>query len=333
MSSSRSPSTTGLAWLRDDTRGRYARVVERTTDPRGLSFFAPDFALSDPAPWLIGEELAEFPRLATVPLPALTHRVDPSATDFAVTFEDITARLARGEFSKVVPIVHEDLGFAGTIDVGMFPRAWGPPPPNQLAYGFTWQDEGLCGITPETLFSMRDDVIHTMALAGTGRADGPNLLDDAKEVREHRMVIDHVVAELKRWGRADVGDTTERIFGRLKHLFTPITVKAARAPKFMELVTALHPTAALGGYPRRPAVEWLEQQNFHVARRRFGAPFGYVDGANAHCVVAIRGLQWRGPRLTIAAGCGIVKGSEVAREWRELELKRDAIRQNLDLSF
>jgi menaquinone-specific isochorismate synthase len=334
MSSPGSSPQDGTAWLRDDHSGRALRITARASDARGFAFFAPDFALSDPTPWFVGEETnvpAAAPRPR--PLPALTHRVDPSATDFARTVEDILIRIERDEFRKVVPIVHEDLRFAEPVRAAMFPRAFAPAPEHQFAFGFDDGVEGACGFTPELLFEYDGDLIRSMALAGTGRADGPNLLHDPKERREHQLVIDHVGEALAGWGDVEVGDTQERVYGRLKHLYTPIQVRANRQPNFMELALSLHPTAALGGYPRRAAVEWLRAQAFHAARGRFGAPFGYLDGEKARCVVAIRGLAWHGPRLRIAAGCGIVAGSQVEREWRELELKRAAIYDHMGLSL
>jgi menaquinone-specific isochorismate synthase len=172
-----------------------------------------------------------------------------------------------------------------------------------------------------------------MALAGTGKLDGPNLLDDKKERYEHEVVIEHIVRELGTWGKADVGQTEERAFGMLKHLYTPIQLKLTREISFMDLVVHLHPTAALGGWPRQPAVEWLERQEFHVGRKRFGAPFGYADGDEMMCVVAIRGLQWWGKRARLSAGCGVVEGSVALREWQELELKRRATSHALGLGL
>ena len=50
-----------------------------------------------------------------------------------------------------------------------------------------------------------------------------------------------------------------------------------------------------------------------------------------HAVVAIRGVSWSGNEVSLATGCGIVAGSELEREWRELALKRHWVRQSLGL--
>lgn len=320
-----------LAWLRDAQSKKALHVMAKKAEPTPgrLSFFAPDFALNDAEPWLTGEEI-QWPEPWPTELPALRHRIEPSAADFDRLHEEILKRIENGEFEKVVPIVCEDLEYATPLQPSMFPKAF-ETQPSQYSYGFAFGDEGLAGITPELLFCVENGNLKTMALAGTGPADGPSLLEDQKERREHSLVIDHIVRELSVWGRASVGDTIEKTYGPLKHLYTPIHMGLPAPPSFMELVVRLHPTAALGGWPRRPAVEWLEQQQFHVARKRFGAPFGFQDNDVMKCIVAIRGLQWQGRRALLSSGCGVVNGSQSLREWKELALKRGSVQRNLGL--
>ncbi len=323
----------GTAWMRDSNGARALRVRDWSSEPspRGLSFFAPDFGLGQARPWLTGEALEWAPVEAA--LPRLVEYVEPSSASFARLHEEILTRIARGEFSKVVPVVSEKLEFAEALHVEMFARLWREDFPNQFAYGFEFQNEGLCGVTPELLFSVRGGELTTMALAGTGPAGGPSLLEDSKERLEHQLVIDHIVSELRPLGAAETGATIERSFGLLKHLYTPIHLRLKHPVPFMELVVKLHPTAALGGWPRLAAVEWLEKQEFHVARQRFGAPFGFNSDEEMRCVVAIRGLQWQGTRAILAAGCGVVQESQALREWNELALKRRAVRGFLGIEI
>lgn len=309
--------------MADSTSSRASALRGRAMQApsSGLSFFAPDFALNDQEPWLIGEEV-QFRTVERVPLPELRAKAEPSSADFQRSFEDILERIERHEFEKVVPMVCEELEFAKPLARDMFPLA---PMEGRFSYGFEFGDEGMAGLTPELLFQVKDGRLTTMALAGTGRSGGPSLLADRKEMFEHNLVVEHIERELKPFGRVHTGQTVEREYGLLKHLFTPIEAVLDREPDFMSFVRALHPTAALGGWPRKPAVEWLERQEFHRARRRFGAPFGYKDGHDMKCVVAIRGVQWCENRLLVASGCGVVKESRVLNEWRELELKRASI--------
>ena len=247
-----------IAWLLDGQTDRALAIEGRsnTASARVLSFYAPDFALLDTEPWLIGRPCG-FTKNEQVPLPHLQMKVEPSSAEFARMFEEIQARIQAKEFEKVVPMVSEDFEFAGDLHHSHFSVNAGP---HQFAYGFEFGGEGLCGVTPELLFEVDGECLRTMALAGTGKADGPSLLTDKKERHEHQLVIEHIAQELKKFGPVEVGETTERVYGLLKHLFTPIELKLSKQPRFEELVATLHPTAALGGWPRKPAVEWLEEQ-------------------------------------------------------------------------
>jgi menaquinone-specific isochorismate synthase len=43
--------------------------------------------------------------------------------------------------------------------------------------------------------------------------------------------------------------------------------------------------------------------------------------------VAIRGVWWEGNRLRLPAGCGVIEASRLVNEWRELRLKREAVKR------
>jgi menaquinone-specific isochorismate synthase len=322
------------AWWSDGNRPQALNVLARSSKPAssGVSFFIPDFALTDPEPWLVGDE-CPWPSVSPSPLPAVESRREVSTyADFQAGFSEIQSQIRDGLLQKVVPLVAEELHFAAALHAAHFPSAFAPRV-GQYGYGFEFGEEGFCGLTPEVLFEVQDGILSTMALAGTGPMDGPSLLTIPKERVEHQLVIEHIDEELKTLGSVEIGKTVERAYGRLKHLFTPIRVVLDRMPDFMDLVTRLHPTAALGGWPRANALAWLEKQDFHRYRRRFGAPFGYLRvGGEMRCVVAIRGLQWVGRRALLAAGCGVVAQSHLDGEWRELKLKLSAIEQNLGLS-
>ncbi len=321
-----------LAWLSSTQGGRALSIRERAAKPSGFSFFAPDFALNSSSPWLCGSEMEWPPRLENQPAPAVLHRTEPSSAVFAALIEDILQRIQGKEFEKVVPVVCAEYGLSVAPDASHFCPTWSLVPPNMWAYGFAHGSEGMAGVTPEVLFSRSGSRLRTMALAGTAATDsGHNLLEDQKELREHQLVIDHIFSELRSFGRVELGETIEREYGVIKHLFTPIEVQLTSNPSFMDLVVRLHPTAALGGWPRRPAVKWLAQQKFHHGRGRFGAPFGWYDPASeqAECVVAIRGVQWQGSRALVFTGCGVVQGSNALREWNELALKRKSTLQRL----
>lgn len=321
-----------LAWLRDANQKTaiIAKAWRPEPAPSGISFYAPRFYRQDSqTPWLWGER-AEWPTATGAALPQVVRRTSPDPRSFEIVHAEILNGIREQRFSKVVPFVGEEIEFSRTLDWNMYPAALGDPGP-QFAYGFQTGAEGMCGITPELLFRVEDGVLYTMALAGTGALGGPSLLENPKEMLEHRIVIDHIVSALEGLGKLSIDSTREQDYPFLKHLLTPIRVELESAPVFLDLVTRLHPTAALGGQPRLAAMDFLRVRGGE--RFRFGAPFGYVDGGKMVCVVAIRSLQWSGAKAHLMSGCGVVEGSQADREWSELALKRRSTARQLGLEL
>jgi menaquinone-specific isochorismate synthase len=47
--------------------------------------------------------------------------------------------------------------------------------------------------------------------------------------------------------------------------------------------------------------------------------------------VAIRGIWWHDQSVLLPAGCGVIEASRVVNEWRELRLKREAVKSAIGL--
>ena len=46
-------------------------------------------------------------------------------------------------------------------------------------------------------------------------------------------------------------------------------------------------------------------------------------------LVAIRMIGWKGDEYVLPSGCGVIEESRLVNEWRELALKRSAVRDLL----
>jgi menaquinone-specific isochorismate synthase len=191
----------------------------------------------------------------------------------------------------------------------------------------------MVGATPEILFRAAGHRVETAAIASTRPQEAAGeLLTDQKELAEHKSVVDDIEEALGRFGTPEVGRLDVLCLPALAHLRTALAVETARPPGFTALVAALHPTAALGVAPRAAGLGLLRALDRDVGRRRFGAPIGveWPDG-RATCLVAIRGVQWEGADLLLAAGGGVIARSRPEREWDELTLKRAAVKAMLGL--
>jgi menaquinone-specific isochorismate synthase len=115
----------------------------------------------------------------------------------------------------------------------------------------------------------------------------------------------------------------------LTHLRTPIQLELTQTADTAALVKALHPTPALGAFPKEEGVEWLKAFDSRTPRKHYGAPLGCCYGNSISIVVAIRNVQWTPNGLAIGAGCGVIAESKQEREWNEIQLKTEAIFETL----
>jgi anthranilate/para-aminobenzoate synthase component I len=312
-----------------------------TPPPQSVAFYAPDFQLSSPEPWFVPERyesIVATPRGPVAPLTSGTSFIPLQRNVVEGEVEALLALLRSGELRKIVPVWFERSEWVPhESERGALYRNVLYHRGDQSPYGFFGTNGGMIGLTPEVLFHVDSaGVIGTMALAGThpvqGRLTAADLLSDEKERREHRLVVEFIEGALRDLGDVAIGETMVRELPRLRHLYTPITVSPRRPPQFEELVRRLHPTPALGAVPRESGLRRLFEREGVIPRGRHGAPFGVVfPSGEMLCVVAIRNLQWDQSGSMIGAGCGIVAGSDPAREFKEATAKISSVRTILGL--
>ncbi len=201
-------------------------------------------------------------------------------------------------------------------------------------YGMWNENEGVLGVSPEILFChLKSDpmTVETMALAGTVPSGKESeLIDNAKLQKEHQWVIKGIMDSTLGLGKSESQSTKILKLQNLSHLCTGISVALNQEFHFENAVAALHPTPALGAYPKELGLKWLKEINAQNNRKSYGAPFGVIMPENelAFCVVAIRQIQWNSSGIRIGAGCGIVKESIWEKEWEEIQLKLHAIQKS-----
>lgn len=306
--------------------------------PDRPAFYITDFFLDDPHPWRHPAEFEElsFEQLASrfesEEVPEIEWEPPPLA-EFARLFDSAREQMMRGEFTKIVPVVFENGRFTRRGNWWRyFIAQLAVLPPGLHAYGYSYAQHGMIGATPEVLFRGEARGYRTMALAGTRPvARAEELLADAKERREHRLVVDDIVRRLAPFGNIEVGPIGLLRLPGIAHLMTPIFFAesgGSEAMSFAEMVRRLHPTAALGVSPRTPAGErWLREADRGVKRRSFGAPFGIErEDRSALALVAIRNVQWTAEQVRVGSGAGMLIESQLEREFDELRQKRDQVK-------
>jgi len=194
--------------------------------------------------------------------------------------------------------------------------------PDSLVYAHGHGRHCFIGATPERLLELRAGRLETDALAGTAWPGSP-ALDSSKNRHEQSLVSRAIVAALAPLCRDTPAVSPPELHGagQLTHLRSRISGQTRPDTTLFDLLRALHPTPAVGGYPTPAALDWLaahgEQRNGWYSGG-FGCLTADGDGEIA---VALRSALIHGRTLDLQAGAGIVAGSDPATEFAETDAK------------
>lgn len=329
-----------LAWLakRDGSVVIGHGPFEESAGPAadGVSFYVQDFALADPKPWKTPHWVerstiaAMAGRLESAP-PLECEWLPLDAAPFSVAFQEVMSSIYSGVFEKTVPVVTE-IGAARQSPGPALMAAMTRQSTPLQSYGWIQPDSGFAGATPELLFSVHGTRLETMALAGTARSEDREVFAvDEKEIREHEYVARSLASKLLDLGNIERCSREILDLGSIVHFLTTIALDLPSPQTPEDLLRRLHPTPALGPLPRtaETLAMLLDWRNRLGCPREFGAPFGLWDEGRFDAVVAIRGIWWEGNNLMLPAGCGVIEASRLVNEWRELRLKREAVKNFL----
>ena len=198
---------------------------------------------------------------------------------------------------------------------------------------WTYAVDGLIGSSPETLVSVNHGTASARVLAGSAArgADAASDQDAAvalatspKDQDEHEYAVQNVLASL-RLHSADV--TASEVPFTLKlpnlwHLASDVEGTLTDGSTSLDLLAALHPTAAVAGTPTAAALTLIEELE-PFDRGRYAGPVGWVgaDG-DGEWAIALRCAQVATDgTVTAHAGAGIVAESIAEHELVETRMK------------
>lgn len=244
--------------------------------------------------------------------------------------------IAAGELEKVVVARSVQIVRPTRFDAAAVLARLRSRHPSCASFALTRGAVALVGATPEILLRLEGRRVLTAALAGSaprGRSPeadeqlGRELLESKKEQSEHAVVVRALREALAplcdELGHPEA-PRLQRLEG-IQHLHTPLEGRLRAAAGLLDLLPRLHPTPAVGGSPRRAALDWIA---CHEALERgwYAGPVGYVDDAGGgEMRVALRCALLRGGTARLFAGAGVVAGSQPEAELRETRLKLAAM--------
>ena len=197
----------------------------------------------------------------------------------------------------------------------------------------TFAIDGFVGSTPETLAKVDRGRLSIRVLAGSiargsnpadDRGKAQELITSAKDNDEHRYAVNSVLESLEALTPHAVAD--EQPFtvklANVWHLATDIEAKLPDSISSLDVVSALHPSAAVAGSPTDTALDLITAAE-PFDRGRYAGPGGWMDASgDGEWSVALRCAQWSHEgTLTAYAGAGIVADSDPQSELLETRLK------------
>lgn len=205
---------------------------------------------------------------------------------------------------------------------------------NPQAFAFLLQPEQdytFMGISPERLYYRQRGTIWSEAVAGTrprGKSSKQDekftreLLTDQKELKEHRWVVKEIERKLKTLCIQSTKLSQEEIikFAYVQHLCTRFQGQLKAGLSDADLISQLHPTPAVAGYPRTVALKRIREWE-PFDRGWYAGLIGWLEKSAAEFVLALRSAVLKDRSMLVYAGAGIVKESDPAREWKELDNK------------
>jgi menaquinone-specific isochorismate synthase len=265
--------------------------------------------------------------------PELIKRVDtPTKSEWHQNVAHTLEQFQSGKLEKIVLARRSEFEFTEPID--------GIQTLNKLqkidptAFYFCFQplkNIAFIGATPERLYRREGNEIYSEAIAGTRpRGDDRSsdewheidLLNNEKEYREHQFVVKSLGESFKSICKGvEYPDKTFILkLSRLQHLYSNIRGLLKDGIGDSDILQHLHPTPAVGGYPKNEAMRYIEDIE-PFDRGWYAGPVGWVSSDAAEFAVAIRSAITTENKLILYAGAGIVPGSDPEKEWVEIENK------------
>ena len=254
----------------------------------------------------------------------------PSGEEYAHSVAVAVDYPRRGDMSKIVLARSVHGKVDDPIDPAAVAHRLRRREPNCSIYAMPLPDgRRFVGASPELLVAREGDGVRCHPLAGT-IALPPNvapddyekwLLGSGKNLHEHRLLVQDLSSTLATfYATVDAPDVPSIVPLRtVAHLGTWIHASEPRttAPSALQLLSHIHPTAAVGGLPREAALPLLrELEGFD--RGHYAGPVGWIDGhGDGEWWIGIRGVFLRGTSFEAWAGAGIVSESDPVAEREE----------------
>src|SRR5213596_1300540 len=222
-------------------------------------------------------------------------------------------------------------------------RALNPAP---YLFYLALDDVTFVGSSPEVLVRVEGEEVTVRPIAGTrprgatpaeDEALATALREDAKELAEHRMLVDlgrNDVGRVAEYGTVRVTESLQiERYSHVQHLVSEVRGRLKDGYDALDVFRACFPAGTVSGAPKVRAMEIIDELE-PERRGPYAGAVGYVGwGATTlDTCIAIRSALVLKDRVVVQAGAGIVADSAPDREFAETEAKALAVLRALALA-
>ena len=274
----------------------------------------------------LGRPLEARPRDSVTARPG---RIDQEAV-FSNLVDAIREAIHAGRFEKIVAARRVVLELSSAPDPAVVLQRLASEAPECARFALSVAGTTFLGATPERLVEKRGNRVETEAVAGSVRAQSPDLgahlLESEKDLSEHALVVRELLRALEPLSK-DVEHRGPDLY-RLRHVLhlrTSIRATLREPLHVLKLVERLHPTPAVGGVPTAASLSWIAERE-PDERGYYAGPIGWFDArGDGDFAVALRSGVLKGNTAHLYVGAGIVRDSEAASEYAETRWKLAAL--------
>lgn len=255
--------------------------------------------------------------------------------NFQNLVEKAVAEIEKGTFEKVV-LSRKELVSVSNFDLEWVFNQLLIHYPTAFKYCFYHPKVGFwMGATPEQLLKVEENIIKTVALAGTQLVTGlQNINWEEKEVKEQQIVTDFIVESLKKYtNKVSKSEPYTFQAGTIVHLKTDIEAEIESSSDLEKILNDLHPTPAVCGFPKSIAKQFIlsnegyEREFYAGFLGEWNKDFRTYKKGNSDLFVNLRCMKINGDVAELFIGCGINKGSNPEKEFIETVNKSQTMKK------
>ena len=199
--------------------------------------------------------------------------------------------------------------------------------PSAFIYAFQHKGGVWMGAFSEVLgkYDKKSHLFETMSLAGTLPVEESWT---KKEIEEQKPVSSYIHNILSRYAQeVRTSETYDFVSGNIKHLRTDFSIKIEES-SLDDVINDLHPKPAVCGIPKDFCKEKIREiEGFD---REFYAGYSKVEiDEKIYYFVNLRCGKFYKNSAVLFVGGGITRMSSPEKEWRETELKSQALGRNI----